>query len=137
MGLTRMAARERAQAVLEELALSGWAVQRAGALPYGRERRVEVARALAMEPQFLLLDEPAAGLNEEESDELLAMLAPIPGKKGLGMMIVEHDMRLIMRLCHRLHVLSYGRTIGEGTPEEVRNIPAVVEAYLGSAGARA
>ncbi len=136
MGLSRQAARLRAESVLEELALSDWGPQRAGALPYGLERRVEVARALAMEPRFLLLDEPAAGLNEEESDELLAMLAPIPQEKKLGMMIVEHDMRLIMRLCHHLHVLSYGRTIGEGTPEEVRSIPAVVEAYLGSTGSR-
>jgi branched-chain amino acid transport system ATP-binding protein len=92
---------------------------------------VEVARALAMGPKFLLLDEPAAGLNEEESDELLNILAPIPVEKNLGMLIVEHDMRLIMRLCHRLHVLSYGKTIGEGTPEHVRQIPAVVGAYLG------
>ncbi len=136
MGLSRMAARRRAESVLEELALAEWGPQRAGALPYGLERRVEVARALAMEPHFLLLDEPAAGLNEDESDELLKMLAPIPERKSLGMMIVEHDMRLIMRLCHHLHVLSYGRTIGEGTPEEVRNIPAVVEAYLGSTEAR-
>jgi ABC-type branched-subunit amino acid transport system ATPase component len=96
------------------------------------ERRVEVARALAMEPRYLLLDEPAAGLNEDESDELLEILAPMPARKNLGMLIVEHDMRLIMRLCHRLHVLSYGRTIGEGSPEQVRAIPAVIEAYLGS-----
>ena len=136
MGQTRTAARKRAAAVLEELALSDWADHRAGALPYGLERRVEVARALAMEPHFLLLDEPAAGLNEEESDELLRTLAPMPGKKNLGMLIVEHDMRLIMRLCHRLHVLSYGKTIGEGTPEQVRAIPAVVQAYLGSTEAK-
>jgi branched-chain amino acid transport system ATP-binding protein len=136
MGLTRSAARSRAEAVLEELVLAEWGGHRAGALPYGLERRVEVARALAMEPRFLLLDEPAAGLNEDESDELLTILAPIPEQKGLGMLIVEHDMRLIMRLCHRLHVLSYGRTIGKGTPEEVRAIPAVVEAYLGSPAGR-
>ncbi len=136
MGLSRPAARRRAVALLDELALSGWSAQRAGALPYGLERRVEVTRALAMEPRFLLLDEPAAGLNEEESDELLHMLAPIPRRRNLGMMIVEHDMRLIMRLCHRLHVLSYGRTIGAGSPEQVRAIPAVIEAYLGSRGAR-
>jgi ABC-type branched-subunit amino acid transport system ATPase component len=136
MGESRPAARKRAQAVLEELALSDWAAQPAGALPYGLERRVEVARALAMEPSFLLLDEPAAGLNEEESDELLRTLAPMPARKNLGMLIVEHDMRLIMRLCHRLHVLSYGKTIGEGTPEQVRAIPAVVQAYLGSAEAK-
>jgi len=70
-------------------------------------------------------------LNEDESDELLEVLAPIPAKKGLGMLIVDHDMRLIMRLCHRLHVLNYGKTIGEGTPEEVRRVPAVIQAYLG------
>jgi len=136
MGLSRAAALLRAETVLEELVLSDWAGHRAGALPYGLERRVEVARALAMEPKFLLLDEPAAGLNEDESDDLLRILAPIPAQKNLGMLIVEHDMRMIMRLCHRLHVLSYGRTIGEGTPEEVRAIPAVVEAYLGSTAAK-
>jgi branched-chain amino acid transport system ATP-binding protein len=136
MGLPRHAARARAKAVLEEMALSQWRESSAGALPYGLERRVEVARALAMEPRFLLLDEPAAGLNEEESDELLRVLATIPPEKSLGMLIVDHDMRLIMRLCHRLHVLSYGKTIGEGTPEQVRGIPAVIEAYLGSAATR-
>jgi ABC-type branched-subunit amino acid transport system ATPase component len=136
MGLSRAEALVRAQAALAEMGLPEWSGQRAGALPYGLERRVEVARALAMEPRFLLLDEPAAGLNEEESDDLLAILATIPGEKNLGMLIVDHDMRLIMRLCHRLHVLSYGKTIGEGTPEEVRAIPAVIEAYLGSAASR-
>jgi branched-chain amino acid transport system ATP-binding protein len=81
----------------------------------------------------LLLDEPAAGLNEQESEELLRILAPIPERRNLGMLIVDHDMHLIMRLCHRLHVLNYGRTIGAGTPAEVRRIPEVIEAYLGSA----
>jgi branched-chain amino acid transport system ATP-binding protein len=85
-----------------------------------------------MSPDFLLLDEPAAGLNEEESDRLLRVLAPIPESRNLGMLIVDHDMHLIMRLCHRIHVLNYGHTIGEGAPEEVRAIPEVVEAYLGS-----
>jgi branched-chain amino acid transport system ATP-binding protein len=132
MGLSRPAARRRAEEALAEMMLSEWGEKQAGALPYGLERRVEVARALAMEPRFLLLDEPAAGLNEDESDELLQILAPIPARKKLGMLIVEHDMRLIMRLCHRLHVLSYGKTIGEGSPEQVRAIPAVIEAYLGS-----
>jgi ABC-type branched-subunit amino acid transport system ATPase component len=104
-------------------------------LPYGHERRAEVARALATNPKYLLLDEPAAGLNEEESDKLLEILAPLPTKKNLGMLIVDHDMRLIMRLCHRLHVLNYGKTIGEGSPNEVRKIPAVIEAYLGKSSA--
>jgi branched-chain amino acid transport system ATP-binding protein len=135
MGLGRTEARARADTVLDEMGLTGWRENLAGALPYGLERRVEVARALAMQPLFLLLDEPAAGLNEEESDQLLGILATIPEAKGLGILIVDHDMRLIMRLCHRLHVLSYGKTIGEGTPEQVRTIPAVIEAYLGSAAA--
>ena len=132
MGRRRADARKEALAILEELSLAQWSNHRAGALPYGLERRVEIARALALKPRFLFLDEPAAGLNEDEREELLRRLAPIPKEKNLGMLIVEHDMQLIMRLCHRLHVLSYGRTIGEGTPEEVRAIPAVVEAYLGS-----
>ncbi len=85
-----------------------------------------------MHPSFLLLDEPAAGLNEAESDELLQTLASIPKDIGCGMLIVDHDMRLIMRLCDRVHVLNYGKTIGEGTPEEVRQNAAVVEAYLGT-----
>jgi len=135
MGLSRGAARSRAAEVLEEIGISRWAEMRAGALPYGLERRVEVARALATQPSFLFLDEPAAGLNEDESDELLQVLAAIPERKNLGMLIVDHDMHLIMRLCHRLHVLNFGKTIGEGTPEVVRKIPAVLQAYLGKAAA--
>ena len=108
---------------------------RAAALPFGLERRVEVARALATQPKFLFLDEPAAGLNDEESEELLLILTSIPREKNLGMLIVDHDMRVIMRLCHRLHVLNYGKTIGEGRPEEVRKIPAVIQAYLGKTAA--
>lgn len=131
MGLSRGAARARAAEVLEEIGISRWADMRAGVLPYGLERRVEVARALATQPRFLFLDEPAAGLNEDESDELLQVLAAIPAHRNLGMLIVDHDMHLIMRLCHRLHVLNFGKTIGEGTPEEVRKVPAVLQAYLG------
>jgi len=134
-GLSRLQARKRALEVLEEIGIVRWAEMRAGALPYGLERRVEVARALATQPKFLFLDEPAAGLNEEESEELLQTLMSIPERKNLGMLIVEHDMHLIMRLCHRLHVLNYGKTIGEGAPEEVRRIPAVVKAYLGKSAA--
>lgn len=133
MGLSRREARQRALEVLDEIGILRWAEMEAGVLPYGLERRVEVARALATRPKFLFLDEPAAGLNEEESEELLQVLAGIPKRKDLGMLIVDHDMRLIMRLCHRLHVLNFGKTIGEGTPEEVRRIPAVLQAYLGKA----
>jgi len=135
MGLYRREARKRALEVLEEIGIARWAEMRAGVLPYGLERRVEVARALATQPGFLFLDEPAAGLNEDESEELLQILVAIPARKNLGMLIVDHDMRLIMRLCHRLHVLNFGKTIGEGTPEEVRRIPAVLQAYLGKAAA--
>jgi branched-chain amino acid transport system ATP-binding protein len=131
MGLSRGAARARAVEVLEEIGISRWAEMRAGVLPYGLERRVEVARALATQPSFLFLDEPAAGLNEDESDQLLQVLTAIPAHRNLGMLIVDHDMHLIMRLCHRLHVLNFGKTIGEGIPEEVRKIPAVLQAYLG------
>jgi branched-chain amino acid transport system ATP-binding protein len=135
MGLSRRDAQKRAVEVLEEIGISRWAQMRSGVLPYGLERRVEVARALATQPSFLFLDEPAAGLNEEESEELLQILVSIPSQKNLGMLIVDHDMRLIMRLCHRLHVLNFGKTIGEGKPEEVRKIPAVLQAYLGKAAA--
>lgn len=130
-GMPRGKARQFAGELLAEMGLLQWGDLLASALPYGLERRVEITRALALRPKFLLLDEPAAGLNEDESDELLQVLAPIPEQKHLGMLIVDHDMRLIMRLCDRLHVLSYGKTIGQGTPEEVRKIPAVVQAYLG------
>lgn len=131
-GLSRRQARRRAYEVLESLGAARLADLPAGALPYGEERRVEIARALATNSSFLLLDEPAAGLNEVESDNLLQMLAPIPQQTGCGLLIVDHDMRLIMRLCDRLHVLNYGRTIGEGSPDEVRSNPAVIQAYLGS-----
>lgn len=135
MGLYRAEARKRALDILEEIGIARWSEMRAGGLPYGLERRVEVARALATRPSFLFLDEPAAGLNEDESEELLQILVALPSKKNLGMLIVDHDMRLIMRLCHRLHVLNFGKTIGEGKPEDVRKIPDVLQAYLGkSAG---
>jgi len=130
--LPRPRAKQRACEVLERLGVSHLAGLSAGALPYGAERRVEIARALATDPNFMLLDEPAAGLNAAESDDLLQTLASIPQEIGCGILIVDHDMRLIMRLCHRVHVLNYGKTLGEGKPEEVRKNSAVVRAYLGT-----
>lgn len=135
VGVARGEALREARELLAYLGLEGWSELPATALSYGHERIVEVARALAMRPKFLLLDEPAAGLDEQESEQLLRRLSAIPAERGLGMLIVDHDMHLIMRLCHRLHVLNYGRTIAEGSPDEVRAVPAVIEAYLGAAGA--
>ena len=128
-------ARRKAEALLAEFALEARADELGGALSYGDKRRVEIARALAADPTFLLLDEPAAGMNEEESEVLLRTLAALPNERGLGLLIIDHDMGLIMRLCHRLHVLASGRTIAAGSPDAVRNDPAVIEAYLGSEAA--
>lgn len=118
--------------LLAELGIGDKADLLAQGLTFRDQRLLEIARALASEPKFLLLDEPAAGLNEVETDELLTLLKSLPVKKHIGILIVDHDMRLIMELCNRLHVLNYGKTIAEGIPEEVRKNPEVVKAYLGS-----
>jgi branched-chain amino acid transport system ATP-binding protein len=131
-GLSRRRARQGAMELLHEFHLDHFADHLAGTLNYGDKRRVEIVRALAAQPRFLLLDEPAAGMNEAESEILLDTLAQLPRSKNLGMLIIDHDMPLIMRLCQRLHVLSSGKTIGQGDVETVQKLPAVVEAYLGS-----
>ncbi len=130
-GASMSSARQSAQDILKRLDLAWLAETRAGGLPYGQERRVEIARALVTQPDYLLLDEPAAGLNENESDDLLTTLPAITRDFGCGLLIIDHDMRLIMRLCDRLHVLNYGQTIAEGTPQDVRRNANVVTAYLG------
>jgi ABC-type branched-subunit amino acid transport system ATPase component len=132
-GLGRPSAREIADGLLAEFGLGALAESFAGSLSYGDERRVEIARALAAAPTFLVLDEPAAGMNEVETERLLALLAALPQAQGLGLLIIDHDMPLIMRLCHRLHVLASGRTIAQGDVASVRRSPQVIEAYLGSA----
>jgi ABC-type branched-subunit amino acid transport system ATPase component len=131
-GMSRSQAVTIAKDLLEEMGIAEWGSQLASKLPFGHQRKLEIARALAMRPKFLLLDEPAAGLNEDESDLLLELLRDIPARKHVGLLVVEHDMRLMMNLCVRLHVLNYGKTIAEGTPTEVRANPDVVTAYLGS-----
>ena len=132
MGLRRNAARARAMEVLEWMGIADLANLKAGALPYGGERQIGLARALAPRPKFLLLDEPAAGLNEAECDQLMATVARIPEDFQCGVLLIEHNMRVIMGVCETLHVLDGGRTIAEGPTEEVRSDARVIEAYLGS-----
>jgi len=136
-GVSRAVSTERAVRLLDELGLTDKADELGESLSYGDKRRVEIARALAAEPRFLLLDEPAAGMNDTETETLLHTLSDLPKTRGLGLIIIDHDMGLIMRLCHRLHVLASGRTIAEGDAAHVRSHPAVVEAYLGKGAAHA
>ena len=125
------ALRRAARAVLVETGLSDVADRPARTLPYGIRRRVEIARALATRPTFLLLDEPAAGANEAESDGLRTLITDLRQAHGLGMLVVEHDLRLILRLADRIVVLNEGARIAEGSAQEVSNDPQVRQAYLG------
>ncbi len=118
-------------ALLELADLREWAAAPATDIPFGLQRRVEIARALGTGPAFLMLDEPAAGLNEDESDDLLELVRRIHGD-GVAVLVIDHDLRLILRLCQRVHVLVEGRSLVEGTPAEVRSHPGVVEAYIGT-----
>ena len=132
-GFRRKEAEVRARA-LEYLDLFGLiplAERLAASLPYGYQRRLEIARALATGPTLLLLDEPAAGMNPAESDALHQLILDLRGRFGLTILLVEHDMRLVMNLCERIIVLNYGRIIAEGKPEAVRADPQVIAAYLG------
>jgi ABC-type branched-subunit amino acid transport system ATPase component len=123
--------------LLERMGLTRDAERYAGTLAYGQQRRVEIARALAGKPRVLLLDEPAAGMNERESDALLDTIRSVRDREGCAILVVDHDLRLIMRLCERIHVLAEGRTIAEGSAEEVRRNPEVIKAYLGGSPAEA
>jgi len=131
-GNGRRASRDKALNLLAEFGLEARAEDLAIGLSYGDKRRVEISRALAADPKYLLLDEPAAGMNEAESAALLSILQKLPRTSGLSLLIIDHDMRLIMRLCDRLHVLATGRTIAEGDKDNVRTSPLVIEAYLGT-----
>jgi branched-chain amino acid transport system ATP-binding protein len=134
-GLNRRAARRRASELIEGLGLQHVARLPASALPHGDERRVGIARAVAVAPRFLLLDEPAAGLDDAESRALTTSIATLRDELGCGVLLVEHDMRIIFRVCERIQVLDYGKTIAVGTPEEIRTDRRVVTAYLGVKGA--
>lgn len=100
-------------------------------LSYGEQRRLEIARALALEPALLLLDEPGAGMNPLEKEELMGLIYQIRDERQLTIILVEHDMNLVMNICERIAVLNYGRKIAEGTPNEVKNNEKVIQSYLG------
>ena len=126
------AMRKRAEELLSEMNLAHLADQKAGELAYGDQRRLEIARALMAVPKLLLLDEPAAGMNPLETMDLAVLVRMIRDKYGPAVLLIEHDMKFVMQLCERIKVLDYGVTIAEGTPEQIRRHPAVVEAYLGN-----
>jgi branched-chain amino acid transport system ATP-binding protein len=126
---------EEALDLLERLDIAHYAKERSSSLPYGAQRRLEIARALATRPRLLLLDEPAAGMNPQESTDLMNFIARVRGEFGLSILLIEHDMKVVMGVCEHIWVLEYGRLIADGAPEDIRRNPDVLRAYLGKEGA--
>ena len=124
-------AKEKAMTLLKIFDLDKYAEMHAGNLPYGEQRKLEIARAMATEPKILLLDEPAAGMNPKETEDLMNTIKLIRDKFGIAVLLIEHDMKLVLGICERLVVLNYGQILASGDPKEVINNPQVVEAYLG------
>ena len=124
-------AKEKAMALLKIFDLDKYAGMHAGNLPYGEQRKLEIARAMATEPKILLLDEPAAGMNPKETEDLMNTIKLIRDKFGIAVLLIEHDMKLVLGICERLVVLNYGKILASGDPNKVINNPQVVEAYLG------
>ena len=125
------AMREEAMELLKIVGLDGVANELATSLPYGQQRRLEIVRALATHPKLLLLDEPAAGMNPQETEELGVFIRDIKERFGLTVFMIEHHMKLVMGISDRIYVIDFGKQIAEGTPKEVRDNPAVIAAYLG------
>ena len=123
---------EEAMRLLEIFRLSDSAQEKAKNLPYGAQRRLEIARALAAQPALLLLDEPAAGMNPQETQELMEMIRWVRREFGITILLIEHDMALVMGICERIYVLEYGAVIASGAPAEIRSNPEVIRAYLGA-----
>ena len=124
-------ANEKAMELLEFMGLADIADQKAGSLPYGVQRRLVICRALASNPAIILLDEPAAGMNPSETAELMHQIRRIRDTFQIAIFLIEHDMNLVMNVCEGIVVVNYGKIIAKGTPEEIKNNPAVIEAYLG------
>lgn len=124
-------ARDRAMDLLGIFDMQGMAKWQAGSLPYGAQRRLEIVRALASNPKLLLLDEPAAGMNPAETAELMENIRAIRDRFGIAILLIEHDMSLVMGICEGIAVLNYGKIIAKGSPDEIKNNPTVIEAYLG------
>ncbi|MBC7326194.1 MAG: ABC transporter ATP-binding protein [Moorella sp. (in: Bacteria)] len=122
---------EQSKELLRIFKLEGYQDEKARNLPYGEQRRLEIARALAARPQLLLLDEPAAGMNPQETKELMGLIEWVRREFDLTILLIEHDMSLVMGICERIYVLDYGQVIAEGPPEAIRNNERVIEAYLG------
>lgn len=122
---------EESMKLLKIFKLEDKAYETAKNLPYGAQRRLEIARALAAKPKLLLLDEPAAGMNPQETKELMDMIHWIRKQFGLTVLLIEHDMSLVMGICERIYVLEYGMIIADGSPDEIKNNPEVIRAYLG------